>query len=269
LKKHRVSSGVEIACYDSGTGAPILFLHSFGHNKAMWFPQLTHFAEEGYRVVAPDMPGHGDSTFDPAHHSVDRIAQSYVELLATIGVERPIAVGISMGGYVALRMWARRPGIFRAIVLSNTKAERDSEEIVARRRAQVASIRQQGLAEFIRTGAPRRLSPATLERRPWVLDLVAMMNFTVSAEANAATLEAMAAKDDDTATLATIDVPALVLTGSDDIFIPKTSAGVLASGIRGARHQVIQDTGHVSSLERPTEYNRVLGEFFASLAEAS
>lgn len=265
LNRQRVSSGVEIAYYDSGAGAPFVFLHSFGHNKTLWFPQLTHFLERGFRVVAPDMPGHGHSTFDASHHTVDAIARSYVELLGTLGLQRVILAGISMGGYVALRMWAQKPELIAALVLSNTKAERDSDEIVARRRAQIASIQQHGLAEFIHTGAPRRLSSKTLANKPWVLDSITMMNFTVSAEANAATLEAMAAKADDTATLATIDVPTLITWGSDDAFIPKTSAGVLKEGIRNSRLQVIRDTGHVSNLESPAEYNRILDDFLASL----
>ena len=64
-----LSTGNLISYHDSGSGTPILFLHSFGHNKNMWFPQLTHFTELGYRVIAPDMPGHGDSSFDPDNHS--------------------------------------------------------------------------------------------------------------------------------------------------------------------------------------------------------
>ena len=242
-----------------------MFLHSFGHNKTLWFPQLTHFLERGYRVVAPDMPGHGDSTFDPAHHTVDRIAQSYVELLGVLGLQRAILAGISMGGYIALRMWAIKPALIAGLVLSNTKAEADSDEIVGRRRAQVGNLRQHGLAEFIRTGAPKRLSPSTLEHRPWVLDSITMMNFTVTAEANIATLEAMAAKPDDTAMLATITVPTLITSGSDDTFIPKDAAAALKGGIRHAQLHVIQDTGHVSNLENPTEYNRVMDDFLATL----
>ena len=232
----------------------------------MWSPQLTHFLERGYRVVAPDMPGHGDSTFDPAHHSVDGIAQSYLELIANAGLPRVILVGISMGGYVALRMWARNREAIAALVLSNTKAERDSDEIVARRRAQIANIREHGLAQFIHTGAPRRLSPKTLENRPWVLDAITMMNFTVSADANIATLEAMAVKPDDTATLATITVPTLITSGSDDTFIPKDAARTLHEGIRHSQLHVIQDTGHVSSLENPTQYNRVMIDFLATVS---
>ncbi len=265
-KRLRVSTGVEIAYYDSGTGRPIVFLHSFGHTKAMWSPQLTHCLEKGYRVVAPDMPGHGDSTFEPGVHTVDQIAGAYTELAASLGLRRAIVAGISMGGYLALRLWACDPSWIGALVLSNTKAERDSDEIVARRRAQVAAIRQHGLAEFVRTGAPKRLSPRTLEQRPWVLDAVTMMNLAVSAEANAATLEAMAARADDTAVLASIDVPTLITTGSDDGFIPAGAGAALHAGIGHSRLRVIPDTGHVSSLENPTAYNEALDEFLESLS---
>ena len=264
LKKH-LSSGVELAYYDSGSGRPIVFLHSFGHNKTMWSPQLTYFLERGWRVLAPDMPGHGDSTFDPANHTVDAIARGYLELLDAIALQRVVLVGISMGGYLALRMWARKSPVIAALVLSNTKAEKDSPEIVARRRAQIASIDQHGVAEFIRTGAPKRLSSHTRDHRPWVLDAITMMNSTVSAQANAATLEAMAAREDDTATLATVTAPTLVIAGGEDAFIPKGSAAVLRDGIRNARLHTIEATGHVSNLENPTEYNRVLDEFLASV----
>src|SRR5690606_14285891 len=104
-----------------------------------------------------------------------------------------------------------------------------------------------------------------LEQRPWVLDSIKMMNFTVSAEANAATLEAMAVKEDDVKTLVSISVPTLITTGSDDIFIPKSSATILKEGIRNSQLHVIQDTGHVSNLESPTQYNQVMQDFLTSI----
>lgn len=261
---HKLSNGITLSYHDSGAGTPILFLHSFGHNKSLWFPQLTHFLGRRFRVLAPDMPGHGESSFDPAIHTVDRMAQGYIELLDALGIGKAIVAGISMGGYIALRMWARRPGLISAMVLSNTKAERDSDEIVARRRAQIANIHENGLESFISTGAPKRLSPLTLQRSPWVLDIIKLLNRTVPAEVNAATLEAMAMKEDDTRVLPTIDVPVLVIAGSDDIFIPRDSPGNLHKGIRGSRFHEIADTGHVSSLEAPTEFNRIVEEFLLS-----
>ena len=78
------------------------------------------------------------------------------------------------------------------------------------------------------------------------------------------TLEAMALKEDDTKVLPTIDVPVLVTSGSDDIFIPKDCPGNLHRGIKDSLFHEIAATGHVSSLEAPTEYNRVMEEFLQS-----
>ena len=260
-----ISRGTTISYHDSGTGTPILFLHSFGHNKNLWFPQLTRFLELGYRVIAPDMPGHGESSFDPDNHTVDLIGQSYVEFLEKLGVKKTVVAGISIGGYIALRMWARRPELISALVMCCTKAEADSDEIKERRRTQIKNIHKHGLENFVVTGAPKRVAPKTAEERPWVVDWIKMMNFTVSAEANAATLEAMAVKEDDTETLKTIDVPALILSGSHDIFIPKESPHNLHKGIKNSVHHVIQDAGHVASLENPTAVNKYMEDFLKSL----
>ena len=260
-----VSSGNVISYHDSGTGRPILFLHSFGHNKNLWFPQLTHFAELGYRVVAPDMPGHGDSSFDPEHHTVDAIGRMYGEFLEILGIDRAIVAGISIGGYIALRMWAHRSEQISGLVMICSKAEADSDEIKERRRMQVENIHMNGLENFINVTAPKRVAPVVVEERPWVVDWIKMMNFTVSAEANAATLEAMAVKEDDTKTLQTIDVPTLILSGSHDIFIPEDSPHNLNKGIANSVHHVIQNAGHVASLENPTEVNRHIQDFLQTL----
>ncbi len=257
----RLSDGVTLSYHDSGSGTPILFLHSFGHNKNLWFPQLTHFLERGFRVLAPDMPGHGESSYDPARHEVDQMAQWYIELLESLDIGKAIVAGISMGGYIALRMWARQRDLISVMVLSDTKAEKDSEEIVARRRAQIANIHKNGLEHFVTTGAPKRLSPVTLERRPWVLDTIKLLNYTVPAEVKAATLGAMARKQVDPKVLPPIDVPVLAIAGSDDILIPKDPPGNLHRGIRGSRFHETAGTGHDSSLEAPTEFNRAMEEF--------
>lgn len=245
-----------------------MFLHSFGHNRNLWFPQLTFFAERGYRVIAPDMPGHGQSAFDAEKHTVDEIARSYIALLDELDVGKAIVAGISIGGYIALRMWAHRPECFAALIMICSKAEADSEEIRERRRQQIRNIHENGLENFVETGGPKRVSPTTAQQRPWVVDWIKMMNYTVSAEANAATLEAMAVKEDDTPTLASIDVPTLILSGSDDIFIPKESPYNLEKGIRDSVHHVVRDAGHVASLERPTEVNAHIENFLASATGA-
>ena len=260
-----LSDGKTISYHDSGTGKTILFLHSFGHNKNLWYPQLIQFQELGYRVIAPDMPGHGNSSFDPDNHTVDLIAKSYIEFLEKINVEKTIVAGISIGGYITLRMWARKSDLISGLVMICTKAEADTEEIKGRRRTQIENIHKNGLEFFVETGAAKRVAPNTVENKPWVVDWIKMMNYTVSAEANAETLEAMAVKEDDTHTLATIDVPALILSGSHDIFIPKDCPHNLNNGIKNSVHHVIEDTGHVASLENPTAVNSYMEDFLRSI----
>ena len=260
-----VSNGKTISYHDSGKGKTILFLHSFGHNKNLWYPQLCHFVELGYRVIAPDMPGHGESSFDPARHTVDGIAESYIELLEKLGVTKTVIAGISIGGYITLKMMARRPDLFSAMVMICTKAEADTDEIKERRRAQINNIRTNGLKSFVETTAPKRVGPGVVETRPWVVDWIKLMNYTVTTDANAATLEAMALKEDDTPTLAKITVPALILSGSNDIFIPKESPHNLKNGIKHSVHHVIEGAGHVASLEFPAEVNRHMEQFLKTI----
>lgn len=260
-----LSDGRTISYHDSGSGKTLLLLHSFGHNKNLWYPQLTHFHALGYRVIAPDMPGHGNSSFHPESHTVDLIAKSYVEFLDKINVDKAVVAGISIGGYIALRLWAHNSDVMSGLVMICSKAEADTDEIKERRRAQIENIEKNGLEAFVELTAPKRVAPKTVEEKPWVVDWIKMMNYTVSAEANAKTLEAMAIKEDDTHTLQTIDVPALILSGSHDIFIPKDCPFTMENGIKNAVHHVIEDTGHVASLENPISVNAHMEEYLKNI----
>jgi pimeloyl-ACP methyl ester carboxylesterase len=75
----------------------------------------------------------------------------------------------------------------------------------------------------------------------------------------------MAVKEDDTHTLATINAPALILSGSHDIFIPRDCPYNLEKGIKKSVHHVVDNTGHVASLENPTQVNRYMDEFLKSI----
>lgn len=260
-----LSDGRTISYHDSGSGKTLLLLHSFGHNKNLWYPQLTHFHALGYRVIAPDMPGHGYSSFHPESHTVDLIAKSYVEFLEKINVEKAVVAGISIGGYIALRLWVRCPELMSGLVMMCSKAEADTDEIKGRRRAQIENIEKNGLEAFVELTAPKRVAPKVAEEKPWVVDWLKMMNYTVSAEANAKTLEAMAIKEDETHTLETIDVPTLILSGSDDIFIPKDCPYTMEKGIKNAVHHIVADSGHVASLENPISVNAHLEEYLKTI----
>jgi 3-oxoadipate enol-lactonase len=233
----------------------------------MWFPQLAHFHALGFRIVAPDLQGHGESTNDPKNPSIVAMGQDILELLTFLGIQKGVVIGTSLGGSVALKMYRASPQLFSGLVLSNSKAETDTPEIKARRMNQIQYLKDNGLAKFVETNAPRRLSKKTLEQKPWVLDLISLLNLTIAEESIIASLVALAEKSDDTSMLETISVPTLVTTGSDDIHIPKTSSEILTEKIPDSIHVVIDETAHVSNLESSIQYNDVLGNFLRTTVE--
>jgi 3-oxoadipate enol-lactonase len=259
----KLSTGIEISYYDSGSGRPLLFLHSFGHTKTMWLPQLNHFLQKGYRVIAPDIRGYGESTYIRANYNVTALADDIVSFVELLHIRNPVIVGISMGGYIALDIEERYPELLGALVLSNTKAEADTEEIKGRRRAQILVLEKGGVGQFVETSAPRRLSRKTLDEKPWVLDFVKMLNLSVRSEVLVSTLEAMMEKKDYTIMLPKIKKPVLITFGTEDVLIPKTAAPMMHEKISGSELVSIEGTGHVSNLENSSQYSSTLDAFLS------
>ena len=83
----------------TGEGAPLVLLHGFPHDRSLWAPQLAA-APAGVRVIAPDLPGFGESA-SLADASFDSWADGLAGLLDALRMERAIVGGLSMGGYLA------------------------------------------------------------------------------------------------------------------------------------------------------------------------
>ena len=229
----------------------------------MWFPQLSYFLTCGYRVIAPDMSGYGGTPFVRENYSVGSMSDDVMNLIKYLKIEKPVVVGISMGGYIALDICERNPELLGAIVLSNTKAEADTEDIKKRRQAQIEVLKQKGVREFVKESAPRRLSKKTLGEKPWVLDAITLLNMTVNLDVLIATLQAMLEKKDNTPSLSKIKIPTLITYGTDDQLIPKTAAPAMHKAISHSEIVPIEGTAHVSNLEDPAQYNIALKQFLS------
>jgi 3-oxoadipate enol-lactonase len=101
----------------------------------------------------------------------------------------------------------------------------------------------------------------TRRRRPDVVETIRAMMAAAPVEGVIGALEAMMARPDSTPTLATIDVPTLILVGAEDALTPPTEAESMHERIRGSRLEVIAQAGHVCNLERPAAVNHILNEF--------
>ena len=259
---------LEIAYDDVGAGVPVVLLHGFPHDRSLWAPQRNALVERA-RVVTPDLRGFGQTPLgrdegDPPI-TIDRYADDAACLLDALHVERAVVGGISMGGYVALAFWRRHRARVRALVLANTRAAADDDAARARRRELIALARAEGSAAVAERVLVGMVGKSTRERSPALVEQVRRMLAAAPVEGSVGALEAMMARPDSTPTLATIDVPTLVVAGGEDVIAPEREMRAMHAAIPRSRFEVIAGAGHLSNLERPAAFNHVLSEFLASL----
>lgn len=257
---------IELGYDDGGTGMPVLLVHGFPHDRTLWTPQLQGLTVRA-RCLAPDLRGFGESTA-AAPWSMDQYAADLVGLMDVLHIDRAVIAGLSMGGYVAFAIWRNHATRVRALVLCNTRAAADSEDARGKRRNLMNEARTEGsivVADAMLTGM---LGKTTRGKRPDIVNSVHRMMASAPTDGVVGALQAMMDRPDSTPTLATIDVPTLVITGDEDAIIPIEEVRSMQAAIRGSSLEVIGGAGHLTNLERPAAFNHVVSEFLATLTLA-
>ncbi|MFN2388069.1 MAG: alpha/beta fold hydrolase [Actinomycetota bacterium] len=258
--------GTRINYIDSGgDGAPVLLVHAFPLDAQMWEPQIEALGDR-FRLIAPDLKGFGgsDAPQDRSLYSMDSYADELAGVLDELGLDAPVLVGLSMGGYIAFAFLRKHRARVRALVLADTRAEADPPEGIAKRTAQQEQVASQGTKALIDALSNALLSEPTRTKKPDVVDRVKqLMDNPVGGFIGA--LEAMKARPDSTDELTAIDVPTLVLVGENDAVTPPEAARKIHEHVGGSRLVVIPEAGHLSSLEAPEAFNGALAEFLGGL----
>jgi len=233
----------------------LLLLHAFPLDARMWEAQLSAFSGV-LPVIAPHLPGFGGT--EPAGEvmTMSAAADRAMAELDRAAVDRAVVCGLSMGGYVAFELWRRARHRFAGIVLANTRAEPDTEEGAASRRALAERLRREGNGFLVETPPPLLSEGAPGTLWAYVRRLIADQ----PAEAIAAASLGMAERPDSRPDLPGIDVPALVITSTDDTLIPPEVSSPMADAIPGATLLVIDGAGHLSNLEQPDSFSGALEE---------
>ncbi len=256
--------GLEIACDDMGGGTPLLLIHGWPHDRSLWAAQLSGLQTQA-RCIAPDLRGFGDSSRVQAD-SIDQHADDVAMLLTTLGVERAVVCGLSMGGYVALAMLRRHRERLRGLILTSTRATADTPETREKRTQLIAFVGEHGVEALAARQLKAMVGETTFSSRPDVLEALRFMMANAPTEGVVGGLIAMSNRRDSTDLLAEIDCPTLVVSGAEDTFTVPAEMRALADAIPGSRLEVIQGGGHVCPFEKPAAFNHVVAEYLARLA---
>ncbi len=258
-------NGVHIAYDDHGAGLPLIFLHAFPLNRSMWRDEMEQLlAEGGYRLVALDWRGFGESEIDVEVLPMETLADDVAALMDLLGMQEAILCGLSMGGYVAFAFLRKYPRRVRALILADTRPDPDSAEARANRESLARLAETQGVEAIADLQIPRLLSEETRQQRPEVEARVRRLIAAATPRGVAAAARGMALRADSRDLLATINCPVLVVVGERDELTTPEMAQAYAARIAGARVVVIPQAAHLSNLEQPRAFLEAIRSFLQS-----
>jgi len=264
----QVSIGsASLSVADCGRGPPLLLVHGFPLDHAMWRGQIAALAAR-MRVMAPDLRGFGGSSgvAPGAATTMEQFADDLAALLDAMGVAEPVVFcGLSMGGYIAWPFVRKHGARVRGLILCDTRAAADAPAAAAARLENARRVMEEGPGILAGAMLPKLFSAKTLETRP---ELVASVRATILAAQPAgvaAALRGMAQRPDATPWLPAIDCPTLVVVGAEDVLTPPDQMVAMAAGIPGARVAIVPEAGHMAPLERPDAVNAAIAEFLDGL----
>ncbi len=254
-------SDATIHFFEAGRGDDaVLFLHAFPLHAAMWEPQLAAVAAEGWRAIAVDARGFGNSAPPPAQLTMDRIADDAAAVLDRLGIARAVVCGLSMGGYAAFELVRRHEPRVRGLVLADTSAAPDTDLAQAAREAFARNALTQGESWVANELLPKLLAaPAEPETEAKVKEII----LESSPEAVAAAQRGMALRGDSRPLLGAVSVPTCVIVGEKDGLTSPAEAREMARQIPRAQQVEIAGAGHLSNLDRPDAFNAAMADFLA------
>jgi len=265
-KSEKIRSGdAEIAYRVMGEGPAILLLHPFPVNHEFWLPLAASLTTR-YRLILPDLRGHGDSDVGEGPATMEKHAADIARVMDDADVGRAPMIGVSIGGYALFEFWRKCRGRVTALGLCNTKAAADSAEVRGGRLQAANDVLGRGTEPFFESMIPRVLSRTTRETRPDLVEGALRMMRKMSPEDVAQVQRGMAERPDSVDTLKTINVPTLLLTGDEDILTGVNEAEIMRQHISGSLLRVLAKAGHYSPWEQPEEAGKLLRQFLESVS---
>jgi len=253
---------MRLAYDDVGSGDCVVLIHGRPFDRTLWEPQLAGL-RDGFRVIAPDLRGFGESPVKPGVVLMREYAADIEDLLDELGVGRAAVVGLSMSGLVTMELAAAQLQRYWAIGLVATTAEPVTAQESLTRRQRADAVERDGMAvlvDYMHTGLYGPLCPQAIRAR-----IDAMMSATSPAGA-AAALRGGAERPDYRPVLARLGMPAFVCAGSAD---PWSDAAVTATIVSSLKHPellVIDGAGHLPNLEASQQFNDALRGFLRTCA---
>jgi 3-oxoadipate enol-lactonase len=237
-------------------GKPIVFANSLGTDFRLW-DKIIPLLPKGLRILRFDARGHGLSSCPAGDYTMTQLVDDTAGLMRALDFKDCLFVGLSIGGLIVQGLAASHPDLVRAMVISNSAARIGNEQMW---RDRITSLRADGI-ESIADNIMQRWFAKSFHQQH-ALELGAWRNMlTRTPAAGYIGCSAAIADCDFSASSAALDLPTLVIAGSEDGSVPPAVARATADLIPGARFELLDDSAHLPCVEHPLEYAGILSDF--------
>lgn len=257
-------NGAELYYEEHGDGQTILFAHGLLWSGQMFVQQVNAFKDR-YRCITFDFRGQGRSEVTEDGYDMDTLTEDTVALIDTLECAPCHVVGLSMGGFVGMRLGIRHPDLLRSLILIETSADPEPSVNKIKYRLLSTIARRLGLELVVDRVMPimfgetfmRDESCAAL-RAKWRQRLLTNDRIGITRA-----VEGVITRDGVYDQIHQIDVPTLIIVGEEDVATPPEKAERIHARIPESELRVIPGAGHTSTVEAPEAINAAIEAFLA------
>lgn len=243
-------------CYsDQGKGEVIILLHGFCGSSAYW-EKVIPYLSGSFRVIAPDLRGHGESDAPLGAYSIDQMADDVLFLLDTLEIKESYLLGHSLGGYIALSFAERYASRLKGFGLIHSTGYPDSEEAREKRLKSVSTIKNEGITAFVDGLVPGLFAPGAPSQ---LLERAKEIGYRTPPQGAAGAALAMRERPDRREVISAPALPVLLVAGAEDGLVP--AERTFTSGSANVTQATISGAGHMSMYEAPERLSEIIKDF--------
>jgi 3-oxoadipate enol-lactonase len=254
--------------YESrGSGSEtIVFSHGFLWSGEMFREQVSAL-EDHYRCIMFDHRGQGQSEVTDNGYSIDSITLDAIGLIEALDCAPCHFAGLSMGGFVGLRIAIRRPDLLKSLILMESSCTSENEATIRQYRLLGFIARWFGLGIVAGKVMPIMFGQKFLKdpkrigiRKEWKTRMVSNNRIGITRA-----LSGVVDRTDISDQLEKINLPTLIIVGEDDTALPVEQAEIMHKGIHGSKLVIIPNAGHTSTVEEPVAVTSAIKDFLHNL----
>jgi pimeloyl-ACP methyl ester carboxylesterase len=255
----------DITIYNyEGNGKKVMFVHAFPMTADMWHNQVNYFKKD-YHVVTFDIRGFGKSVDSFNYiYTMEDFANDVLNIIEHLKLKDVNICGLSMGGYIVQRAVIKSPEKFSSMILADTKAEKEDDKGLLSRCKFIDKLKREGIGNFADEFMKRLMYKSNYENQ----ELYNYIKSAIDKQNVKSLIGASIAMSTRTNTIdyfENISVPVLLMVGDNDKFTPLANSEKMKKHLKNSELKIIRNSGHLSPLENPEEFNFNLEKFLKTI----